>query len=262
MDKKNKTAYIMGIERLRDNVDGCGLRTLVLFDSCPLACDYCLNRLLMQSGIRKRFSPESLMEILKIDEALFLISGGGVTFGGGEPALQSEFIAAFAELNQGSWPLAIETSLNVAPEHVFRLSRCIDEFFVDIKDMNPVVYRSYTGVDGRQAYYNLKWLVSNGFASKITVRVPLIPGYNDKAGQQKSLRMLKAMGLKTEAFSYILPDKPVQKKGTVSVTLGIPTPDKYVLGNMKGGERLSPLMGDALPPEEYNEHLKDDERKG
>ncbi len=50
-DTQQITASIMGVERLRNNVDGPGIRTLVLFDSCPLNCDYCLNRLLMESGI-------------------------------------------------------------------------------------------------------------------------------------------------------------------------------------------------------------------
>ena len=71
----------MGIERLRDNVDD-GIRSLVLFDSCPMKCEYCINKMLMQSGIKRRFTAKALFDTLGIDAPYFQVSGGGITFGG------------------------------------------------------------------------------------------------------------------------------------------------------------------------------------
>ena len=194
---------IIGIERLRDSIDGKGIRTLVLFDGCPLHCHYCINRPLMESGIMGRFTPKSLWNTVLIDTPYYQVSGGGITFGGGEPALQSEFIRQFSRLNDGMFSIALETSLNVQREHIIRLAECIDEFIVDIKDMNPEKYLEYTGTSGEQAYSNLQWLVDNGYGPKIKVRVPLIPGYNDTKAQKKSVKKLQDMGLKTETFSYV-----------------------------------------------------------
>ena len=202
-NEESLKASVIGIERLRDDIDGNGIRTLVLFDGCPLNCHYCINRLLMESGIMGRFTPKSLWDTVLIDAPYYQVSGGGITFGGGEPALQSEFIRQFSRLNDGRFPIAIETSLNVSQEHTIRLSECIDEFIVDIKDMNPEIYLEYTGAAGEQAYSNLQWLVDNGYESKLKLRVPLIPGYNDVEDQKKSVKKLQDMGLETKTFNYV-----------------------------------------------------------
>ena len=207
-DTQQITASIMGVERLRNNVDGPGIRTLVLFDSCPLNCDYCLNRMLMESGIKKVFSPSELLRLLTVDEPYWMVSQGGVTFGGGEPALQSRFIEEFHKLTEdllggSDWGIMLETSLNVPLEHIRRLAPVVDRFYVDIKDMNPVIYRKYTEREGEMAYAALEWLVNNGYGHKVNVRVPFIPAYNTRDDQRKSIEILTGMGLETESFDYV-----------------------------------------------------------
>ena len=59
----------MGFERLRENVDGPGIRTLVLLGGCPLHCEYCLNKMLLRSGIQKAFTPDELYDILMVDSS-------------------------------------------------------------------------------------------------------------------------------------------------------------------------------------------------
>ena len=197
------TAKVMGIQRLRDNIDGPGIRSLVLFNTCPLECEYCLNKMMMRSGIEREFTPEQLYDALLVDTTYFEISEGGVTFGGGEPALQVDFIEKFAEIVKDQWSIILETSLNVPYQNVVRLASFVDYFIVDIKDMNPSIYFDYTQHPGFQAYDNLEWLVRNGHASKIRVRVPLIPDYNTEEDQAASIEKLKAMGLEVEPFTYI-----------------------------------------------------------
>ena len=216
----------MGIERLRENIDGPGFRTLVLFDSCPLECEYCLNRMMMKSGIKKRFTVGELYEALMIDTTYFDISKGGVTFGGGEPLAYSEFIEQFNVITAGDWRIIIETSLNVPRKNVIRLANIVELFYVDIKDMNPIIYKEYTHHPGNKAYSNLRWLVGNGYADKVVVRVPLIPDFNTKEDQAESVKILKAMGLKTEPFEYI---KTHERYVTLA---GIPSDPEELMGDL------------------------------
>lgn len=197
-------ASIMGIERLRDNIEGPGIRSLVLFDYCPLHCEYCLNKMLLESGIKKEFTVEELYDILCIDDPYFEVSDGGVTFGGGEPALQSRFIRDFHNLTNGKWSIMIETSLNVSQEHIKLLAPLVSRFIVDVKDMDFDRYCDYVGTDNSMVHLNLDWLVTNGYASKIYARVPLIPGYNTEKDVESSVAALNELGIKNiETFEYV-----------------------------------------------------------
>lgn len=69
-------------------VDGAGVTTLLAFHGCPLACKYCLNpQTLSPKGVWKTFTMEEMFDIVKKDDLYFRATGGGVTFGGGEPLL-------------------------------------------------------------------------------------------------------------------------------------------------------------------------------
>ena len=230
------TAKVMGIQRLRDNIDGPGIRSLVLFNTCPLECEYCLSKMMMRSGIEREFTPEQLYDALLVDTTYFEISEGGVTFGGGEPALQVDFIEKFAEIVKDQWSIILETSLNVPWQNVMRLASFVDYFIVDIKDMNPSIYFDYTQHPGFQAYDNLEWLVRNSHASKIRVRVPLIPDYNTEEDQSASIEKLKSMGLEVEPFTYI----KTRKREEPMPLAGVPSlPDDH-----------EPLLGDIVCDED------------
>ena len=81
-----KTADIFAIIRHRIPTDGDGVTTLVGLKGCPLACKYCLNP---QCGTAKseRLTADELYEKVRIDDLYFIATGGGITFGGGEPLL-------------------------------------------------------------------------------------------------------------------------------------------------------------------------------
>ncbi len=84
---------IMSVSRLRMGTDGKGVTTLVCFHGCPLSCKYCVNDHCHQTDTeRADYTPEELISVLSIDEPYFLMTGGGVAFGGGEPLLQAGFI--------------------------------------------------------------------------------------------------------------------------------------------------------------------------
>lgn len=195
---------IFAIDRLRIETDGQGVRALVCFCECPLECEYCLNYNPM-IGLRmtELFSPESLLKRLMIDDIYIKASSGGITFGGGEPALQSGFIEEFRRICPPDWTLYIETSLNVPSEHIQRLANLIDYWIVDIKETNNRIYRRYTGKSNRMAIKNLKYLIKRGISEKMMVRVPEIPEFNTKEDVEKSVLKLNKMGVTSiQRFVY------------------------------------------------------------
>lgn len=199
-----KTAALIGISRHRLTTDGEGVTTLVAFHGCPLRCKYCLNpQSFAQEGVWKQYDCEQLYEEVKIDELYFLATHGGVTFGGGEPALQSNFISEFRRLCGTGWKITIETSLNVPQEDIERLLPVVDRYIVDIKDMNNDRYETYTGKSNTRVIENLRWLVIQGKAKQITVRVPHIPSYNTETDIENSIHQLKEIGLSDfDRFTY------------------------------------------------------------
>ena len=197
-------AAILGISRLRIGTDGNGITTLVAFHGCSLRCQYCLNPscLDLDAKIRK-MKPEEVMNELKKDELYYIATNGGVTFGGGEPLLNSQFIKEVLDLGAKEWYVTVESSLNVPRQHLELLLPYIDEYIVDIKDMDSEVYARYTCKKNELVKSNLKWLIDKGLAEHILCRIPLIPGYNDETHQEKSKEELSKMGIsRFELFTY------------------------------------------------------------
>lgn len=202
-----KTAVLIGLSRHRIGVDGTGVTTLVAFHGCPLNCKYCLNpQALSPEGVWKRFSPEESFRAVSKDDLYFRATGGGVTFGGGEPLISYKEILLFSNIcmsHDKKWRINIETSLNVPKRLVEMMKGVVDHWIVDIKDMNPIIYKAYTGKDIGLVIDNLQYLTKNN--SKITVRVPHIPGFNTASDLEKSISSLQEMGITDiERFTYIV----------------------------------------------------------
>ncbi len=211
-DSHMLTAPVAAVSRHRIVLDGDGVRTLVVMQGCPLRCAYCLNVFAMDGNRAcKHYTTTQLIEQLMPDNLYFLATRGGVTFGGGEPALQSAFIAQFRDLCPSAWTIHIETALNVPRHHIGQLLPAVQRFVVDIKDTNPDIYHRYTGRDNWQVLGNLSWLIEQGRADDILVRIPLIPNYNTPHDQARSIERLQAMGITHfDQFTYRLPDSSKQ----------------------------------------------------
>ena len=199
-----RTAPVITFARHRMQSDGKGVTTLVCFHGCPLRCRYCLNPFsFAQQTRRTEITAEKLYEAVKGDELYFLATGGGVTFGGGEPLLQAPFLADFRKICGENWHLCAETSLWVTQAQVRIAAACIDHFYVDVKDINPEIYRAYTGQENEKVLENLRLLLSLVGSERITVRLPLIPGYNTEEDRQTSQRLLTQMGITNfDCFTY------------------------------------------------------------
>jgi len=202
-----KTSILIGLNRHRIGVDGTGVTTLVAFHGCPLRCKYCLNpQALSPKGVWKRFTPEELFNEVKKDDLYFRATGGGVTFGGGEPLLSCKEILHFKMLctkNGKNWKINLESSLNVPEAYVDVMAEVIDHWIVDIKDMNHEIYKAYTSNSNELVIKNLQFLIDK--KAEITVRVPLIPAFNTEADVESSINALQKMGITDiEQFTYLL----------------------------------------------------------
>ena len=199
-----KTAPLIGISRHRLTTDGEGVTTLVAFHGCPLRCKYCLNpQSLHSEGIWKHYDCMQLYEEVRLDELYFLATHGGITFGGGEPCLQSDFIYEFRQLCGQEWQLSVESSLNVPQENIEKLLPVIDYYIIDIKDINNDIYQQYTGEENEKVLNNLHYLIEHGKNEQIIVRTPIIPVYNSESDVDNSIRLLKEMGItQFDRFTY------------------------------------------------------------
>ena len=197
---------LIGISRHRMVADGKGVTTLVAFHSCPLRCKYCLNgQCLRSDGVWREMDAQDILDAVMIDDLYFKATCGGIMFGGGEPLLRSGEIVRFCRLKPAEWQVYIETSLNVALSHLESAAPFINHYYIDIKDMNPDIYRLYTSADNLQVIENLHWLSSNIDVQKITIRLPHIPNYNSEADILESRRKLEVMGFKIfDIFDYII----------------------------------------------------------
>lgn len=201
---KNEQARIISISRHRISIDGDGVTTLVAFHQCPLHCHYCLNPISLGSAKQfHNYSPEELYIETRVDELYFLATNGGVTFGGGEPCIRTQFIHKFRELCGNKWKINIETSLNIPTDNVKALLPITNTWIIDIKDMNTKIYNNYTGKNNDFVINNLKLIVEQKRQKDCIIRLPLIPNFNTDKDRMSSMTILKEQGFsRFDLFTY------------------------------------------------------------
>ena len=119
--------------------------------------------------------------------------------------MQYRFIKEFRELCGSYWKINIETALNVPLENMEEILPYIDNWIIDIKDIDNEIYHCYTGKDNDSTIQNLILLINRG-VKNIKIRVPYIKNFNDKESISKSIAYLKSLGLnETEQFDYKIP---------------------------------------------------------
>ena len=193
---------IWGLEKLRINIDGPGITTLVGMYNCPLNCEYCINNPITHYY---ECSVEELFNELFPHSLYFEHSGGGICFGGHEPLLQQKFILEFikyVKIKKLNWLFGLETSLNA--EIDTELLHNLNYLIVDIKDINNNIYKKYTEKDNSLVLKNLK-IIRYFDNIDVVIRVPKIPGYNTDEDIENSINYLKKLGYsnnKIEVFTY------------------------------------------------------------
>ena len=174
---------------------GCTHKECLEFKRCVHAC---ANGALSISG--KDYTPNELCEILVKDKTFFEMSGGGVTFSGGEPLMQHEFLKECIRiLKADGVSVAVETS-GFASRQVFEsIISELDFVIMDLKLYASDEHKKYTGVDNSQILENALILKS----SKIphVFRTPLIPGITDTAHNLENIEKF-ACGSEWEKLKY------------------------------------------------------------
>lgn len=160
-------------------VDGPGIRTVVFMQGCPLRCQYCHNpdTWLIKDG-KTVTAKEVLQEILKY-ESFMKFSGGGVTFSGGEPLLQKQFLLKIFEfLKRRQIHTAIDTSGFVdLDEETEKLLSMTDIVLLDIKHVMPTEHKNLTGMTNEKTLKFLAYLKEKNI--RTWVRWVVLPGFND-----------------------------------------------------------------------------------
>jgi len=120
---------------------------------------------------------EVMAEVLQ-DRVFFDESGGGVTFSGGEPLLQHEFLfSLLSACRREGLHTTVDTAGCVSPSVLEQIAPLVDLFLYDLKMMDEKKHREFTGASNRLSLENLKRLERWG--RQLVLRIPLIPGVND-----------------------------------------------------------------------------------
>lgn len=153
------------IDRLR--CSSCG----ICCESCPSGALKCVGRVI---------TVDELMDEIQKDILLYDNSQGGVTFSGGEPLAQYEFlIDVLKECRRLDIHTALDTS-GYASEDVFaKVAENVDVFLYDLKLADNAQHIIYTGVSNEPIKRNLKMLAESGRGGDVILRFPIIPGATD-----------------------------------------------------------------------------------
>lgn len=180
--------------------DGPGIRTSVFLKGCPLRCVWCHNPESQSPEPQRAASTgEVCGREMSVDEVMrevladkpFYGTAGGVTFTGGEPTAQPDFLIALAAAAKARGVSVAVDTCGYAPWDVFaRLLPVTDLFLYDVKCLDAVRHRELTGVDTAQILENFSRLSAAG--ARIWVRCPLVPGLNDSDADLSALRTFVA----------------------------------------------------------------------
>jgi len=145
-------------------------------DLCGECTSACPSTALEMIG--KSISKQQLVEEIEKDRVFFEESGGGVTFSGGEPLQQADFLrAVLKECKKRGIHTALDTTGFAPYEVIETIKPYVDLFLYDLKMMDEKKHLEFTGVSNTLVLDNLKKLSQNG--SSVQVRIPLIPDVND-----------------------------------------------------------------------------------
>ena len=156
-----------------------------LCTACGLCVDTCSADARKMS--EQILTVSQLMAIIQKDILFFDESGGGVTFSGGEPLLQPDFlIEALSECGRSEIHRVVDTSGYAGRSDLKQVAKQTDLFLYDIKCIDSKTHRKYTGVPNKVILDNLVLLHDLG--AEIIVRIPLIPGFNDDVESMSQIR--------------------------------------------------------------------------
>jgi pyruvate formate lyase activating enzyme len=174
-------------------LEACPNRELLkaTFPKTPEACSGCGKCVEVcyaeaRHLVGRRVSVSEVLKIIASDRVFYEQSGGGVTVGGGEPALQAAFVSELlASCRRAGLHTALETCGFTPWRNLQRVLRHVDQLLFDIKHMDPARHRELTGVDNARILANARRAASR--VGEMVVRLPLIPDCNTEAANLHAL---------------------------------------------------------------------------
>jgi len=211
----------------------------------------CLSEALQIVG--RTYTVDELMRILVRDQG-FWGSQGGVTFGGGEPLFQAEFLLALlAKCRSNYMHTTVETSAHADIGVLMEVLKRTDVMFIDIKHMDSAAHRSKTGAGNELILQNVEAAASAGWDGRLIIRVPIVPGYNDTVENLRATAAFVAR-LKLKEVNLLpfhrLGHSKYEQLGLNYEYAQVPTPSREVLGSYQrifGTAGLQCYVGSETP---------------
>ncbi|MCG6187164.1 glycyl-radical enzyme activating protein [Maribellus maritimus] len=164
---------------------------------CGLCADACPTKAIEMSG--KIYETNELLKIIEKERVHIDQSGGGVTFSGGEPTMHPEFLIKMLDAcGEKGLHRAVDTCGFTKTETLLEAAQRTDLFLFDLKLMDPVQHKKWTGVDNQLILKNLKLLAETG--ANINIRIPFIKNVNTDENEIKKM---------AEFISELPGDKPM-----------------------------------------------------
>ena len=167
--------------------------------ACGRCVSVCPMRLRRVAG--ERITAQELAKRLNENAAYYAKAGGGVTFSGGEPLFQAEFVLeALSFLEEGTHT-AVETSGFADRETFMTFCRAFDLIMLDVKAVDDEVHRQFTGVSNGRILENARMLAAGD--TPFIIRIPVIPGVNDNEGHFRGVAELLAGAKRLERVELL-----------------------------------------------------------
>ena len=157
-------------------VDGKHIVDRKLCTSCGKCAESCFSGALVMSS--REYTVEEVMKEIRQDKLYYDLSGGGVTFSGGEATLHMAFVEALADAcHDEGISVAIETNMAIPFYHIENTLRKMDLIMCDLKHVTASVHKEFTGIENHMIFNNVGRASLLGIP--MIVRTPLIPGVTD-----------------------------------------------------------------------------------
>jgi pyruvate formate lyase activating enzyme len=147
---------------------------------CPSTpcVEHCFHEALRKSA--RLFGLDEIMALISRDRN-YWGSGGGLTLGGGDPLMQPYFAQALLrECRKHFIHTALETSAHFPYEQFYETASLADWLFVDVKHGDSRMHMEWTGAGNELILDNISRLKSSAWKGRLIVRVPVVPGFNDR----------------------------------------------------------------------------------
>lgn len=145
-------------------------------DLCGVCVDVCPYEALQIIG--REATVQDVMQEIQKDSVFYEESSGGVTFSGGEPLMQPEFLEALLkECRRDHIPTAVDTCGYVPSELFEKIAGKVDLFLYDIKLVDEERHKKHTGASNKIILENLRMLSDKG--KRVIIRIPLVSDVND-----------------------------------------------------------------------------------